>query len=58
VTASRDPYLTVALQTDVGRWVPDLTVQALDGGHWVPQSQPVVVAKLVADFAERHASPG
>lgn len=53
VTASRDPYLTTALQTDVARWVPDLTVRALDAGHWVPRSQPAAVARLVADFVER-----
>jgi pimeloyl-ACP methyl ester carboxylesterase len=57
VTASRDPYLTVALQTDVAQWVPDLTVHALEGGHWVPRSQPIAVAKLVAQFVDLQSVP-
>jgi pimeloyl-ACP methyl ester carboxylesterase len=57
VTASRDPYLTTALQTDVAHWVPDLTVRALDAGHWVPRSEPTAVARLVTDFVDSLATP-
>jgi pimeloyl-ACP methyl ester carboxylesterase len=52
VTASRDPYLTTALQTDVAQWVPDLTLRTLEAGHWVPRSQPAAVAKLLTEFVD------
>lgn len=53
----RDPFLTVSLQTDVQRWVSNLAVRVLPGGHWLPRSKPEVVARCVSELIE-HAEGG
>jgi pimeloyl-ACP methyl ester carboxylesterase len=52
VTATRDPYLTGPLQTDVAMWAPDLRVRQLEAGHWVPRTHPEAVARLVAEHLD------
>ncbi|MBV8542810.1 MAG: SDR family oxidoreductase [Pseudonocardiales bacterium] len=53
----RDPFVSRSLQTDVGRWVPDLAVRELPGGHWLPHSHPHTVARCVSELVD-HAEGG
>ena len=48
----RDPFLTVSLQTDAQRWVRNLAVRVLPGGHWLPRTKPDVVARCVSELIE------
>lgn len=47
-----DPFVSPSLQTDVGRWVPDLHVRRLPGGHWLPRTRPDVVARCAGELVE------
>ncbi|MGH3772786.1 MAG: SDR family oxidoreductase [Pseudonocardiaceae bacterium] len=53
----RDPFVTRSLQTDIGRWAPNLAVRELPGGHWLPSSHPHTVARCAAELIE-HAEGG
>lgn len=53
----QDPFLTVSLQTDVQRWVRNLAVRVLPGGHWLPRTKPDVVARCASELIE-HAEGG
>ncbi len=46
----RDKYVTPALVGTVEAFAPDLTRVQLDAGHWVPQTHPDELARLVAAF--------
>jgi NAD(P)-dependent dehydrogenase (short-subunit alcohol dehydrogenase family)/pimeloyl-ACP methyl ester carboxylesterase len=48
----RDPFLSVSLQTDVQRWVRNLAVRVLPGGHWLPRTKPDVVARCASELIE------
>ena len=48
----RDPFVSVAVQTDIGRWVSNLAVRVLPGGHWLPRTHPRVVARCVHELVE------
>ncbi len=48
----RDPFASVALQTDIGQWVPDLAVRVLPGGHWLPRTSPGTVARCTSELIE------
>ncbi|MER7247412.1 alpha/beta fold hydrolase [Kribbella sp. NPDC000426] len=47
VSPDADPFVTTALQTDIARWAPNLTVKVVRGGHWMPRNDPGLVADLV-----------
>ena len=47
-----DPFVSAPLQTDIGRWVSDLRVRRLPGGHWLPRTRPDVVAKCAGELIE------
>jgi pimeloyl-ACP methyl ester carboxylesterase len=49
VSPRGDRYVGTPLQTEVGRWAPDLRVEIVDGGHWLPREQPELVARLAAE---------
>ncbi|MGH3698833.1 MAG: alpha/beta fold hydrolase [Pseudonocardiaceae bacterium] len=49
----RDPFVSVALQTAISQWVPNLTVRVLPGGHWLPRTHPEVVAHDTGELIER-----
>ncbi|HEY6425203.1 MAG TPA: SDR family oxidoreductase [Pseudonocardiaceae bacterium] len=53
----RDPFVSVALQTDISQWAPDLAVRVLPGGHWLPRTQPQTVARCAGELIE-HALGG
>jgi pimeloyl-ACP methyl ester carboxylesterase len=51
-----DAFVTVELQTQAPRpYVRSLHSEVIDGGHWVVSDRPEVVARRLADFAERCA---
>lgn len=47
---TRDRYVTVPLQTEIGPYASDLRVRHIPGGHWVPRSRPGVVARCVREL--------
>jgi NAD(P)-dependent dehydrogenase (short-subunit alcohol dehydrogenase family)/pimeloyl-ACP methyl ester carboxylesterase len=47
-----DRFVGVGLQTEIGRWVPNLWVRPIAGTHWVPRSRPAVVARATAELVE------
>ncbi len=53
----RDPYVSRSFQTDIGRWVPNLAVRELAGGHWLPRTHPHAVARCASELIE-HAERG
>jgi NAD(P)-dependent dehydrogenase (short-subunit alcohol dehydrogenase family)/pimeloyl-ACP methyl ester carboxylesterase len=53
----RDPFVSRSLQTDIGRWVPNLAVRELPGGHWLPRTQPHTVARCASELID-HAEGG
>jgi NAD(P)-dependent dehydrogenase (short-subunit alcohol dehydrogenase family)/pimeloyl-ACP methyl ester carboxylesterase len=48
----RDPFVSVALQTDIRQWVPDLAVRELPGGHWLPRTAPHTVARAASELVD------
>jgi NAD(P)-dependent dehydrogenase (short-subunit alcohol dehydrogenase family)/pimeloyl-ACP methyl ester carboxylesterase len=53
----RDPFVSGSLQTDIRRWVPNLAVRELPGGHWLPRTQPSTVARCASELID-HAEGG
>ncbi|MFF0343290.1 alpha/beta fold hydrolase [Kribbella sp. NPDC004875] len=51
VSPDGDPFVTTPLQVDVARWAPNLTVEVVRGGHWMPRNDPGLVAELVRKHA-------
>ena len=47
---TRDPYVTVALQTEIDEYASDLRVRHIAGGHWVPRTRPDVIARCVREL--------
>lgn len=47
-----DRFVSVALQTEIGQWVPDLAVRELPGGHWLPRTHPQTVARCAGELIE------
>lgn len=54
IVLERDVFVGKALMDDLARWVPQLTVNRLNTGHWGILSQPKAVADLVRQFAQQH----
>jgi len=51
VTTDYDPILPASLAEGMDRWVPDLTVEHVEGsGHWTQQEQPARVNELLTGF--------
>jgi pimeloyl-ACP methyl ester carboxylesterase len=55
VSPDADPFVTTPLQTDVRRWAPNATVKVVRGGHWIPRSDPGLVAELVREHTREVA---
>ncbi|MDQ2881378.1 MAG: SDR family oxidoreductase [Actinomycetota bacterium] len=53
----RDPFVSTSLQTDIRRWVPNLAVRELPGGHWLPRTQPSTLARCASELID-HAEGG
>lgn len=45
-----DPFVGVPMQTGISRWVPDLRVHEVPDGHWLPRSQPRLIAQEVSSM--------
>jgi pimeloyl-ACP methyl ester carboxylesterase len=51
VWGERDGSFPVACLDGLEQWVPDLRVhRQADGGHWLLEEQPALVAALLTDF--------
>jgi pimeloyl-ACP methyl ester carboxylesterase len=55
VSPDADAFVTTSLQTDVARWAPNLSVQVVRGGHWLPRNDPGLVARLTLEHTRRVA---
>ena len=55
VSPDGDAFVTTPLQTDVARWAPNLSVQVIRGGHWLPRNDPGLVARLTLEHTQRVA---
>ncbi|GGL37937.1 alpha/beta fold hydrolase [Planomonospora parontospora] len=58
VVPSEDAYVTWAAAEAACRWVPDIRVQRVRARHWVPLTRPGLIARLVAEHAERAEHTG
>jgi NAD(P)-dependent dehydrogenase (short-subunit alcohol dehydrogenase family)/pimeloyl-ACP methyl ester carboxylesterase len=47
-----DAFVSTPLQTEIGRWVPDLRVRRITGSHWVTRSKPAVIARAAAELVD------
>lgn len=54
---SGDAYVSTAMQTGIGRFVDDLAIRTLPGGHWLPRSRPDVIARCVRELVESVEHP-
>lgn len=55
----QDRFISPALYDDLHRWVPDLTRQTFQAGHWLPLSHPSEMAGAVRRFVrQQEASQG
>ncbi len=52
LTPTGDPFVSPAVQTDIGRWVPDLRVRQVSGGHWLPRTRPGTVARCARELVD------
>ena len=51
VVADKDPFATPELVVGATEpWVPDLTIEAVSGGHWLVCRQPELFARLIRAF--------
>ncbi len=58
VTGEHDPFVPPRLFNDLGRKVPHATHQVVAGaGHWLPRTQPSVVAAAIRDVVTGDAHP-
>src|SRR5262249_51466743 len=48
----RDPFVSRSIQTDIGRWTPNLAVRELSGGHWLPRTRPQAVARCASELID------
>ena len=48
----RDPFVSLSLQTDIARWVPNLAVRKLPAGHWLPRTHPHAVARCASELID------
>jgi pimeloyl-ACP methyl ester carboxylesterase len=55
VVPTRDPYVSEALLTDVGRWASRVERLEIDAGHWVPRSHPAELAAWIARGGSPHS---
>lgn len=48
----RDPFISLSLQTDIARWVPNLAVREVPAGHWLPRTHPHTVARCTSELID------
>ncbi|ASR39724.1 short chain dehydrogenase [Prauserella marina] len=47
-----DRFVTGPLQAEVARWATNLRVRRISGTHWVPRSDPGLIASATAEFVD------
>lgn len=52
---TRDPAVRAVSYADTERWVEQVERHDVPYGHWVPLSEPGLVAEVTAEFIRRHA---
>lgn len=52
IVPTGDNYVNVGLFDDLLDWVPELYRRDIDATHWVPLSQPDLIARWIGEFAE------
>jgi pimeloyl-ACP methyl ester carboxylesterase len=52
VAPASDPFVLPSVQAAASRWASDLRVEVVDGGHWLPRSEPSLVARLALEHVE------
>lgn len=57
VIAENDAYVSAGIFDGLARWVPELYVKRVRGGHWLPLKRPALVAGLIADFVRAREKP-
>lgn len=48
----QDPFVTLAVLDNLARWAPRFWRRDLEGGHWLPLSQPARLAAAVQEFIQ------
>lgn len=48
----QDAFVTTPMQAAAARWAPRFTLRRVGGGHWLPRTDPDVVADAVTRFVE------
>lgn len=46
VAPASDPFVLPSVQAAASRWATDVRVEVVEGGHWLPRSEPSLVARL------------
>jgi pimeloyl-ACP methyl ester carboxylesterase len=55
IVPDKDAFVTAELAVEAAKpWVADLTVVPVSGGHWLVNSHPEQLARLVREFARTH----
>jgi NAD(P)-dependent dehydrogenase (short-subunit alcohol dehydrogenase family)/pimeloyl-ACP methyl ester carboxylesterase len=49
---TEDAFVSTPMQIEIGRWVPDLRVRRITGGHWVTRGKPAVIAAAAAELID------
>ncbi|MGI5129645.1 SDR family oxidoreductase [Pseudonocardia sp. CA-107938] len=52
-----DAYVSTPMQTEIGRFVDDLAIRTLPGGHWLPRARPDVIARCVRELVDAVEHP-
>jgi pimeloyl-ACP methyl ester carboxylesterase len=52
IAPTGDRFVSVPMQTDIARFVSNLRIRTVPGGHWLPRSQPELVARLAAEHID------
>ncbi|MCP2181426.1 SDR family oxidoreductase [Prauserella alba] len=58
VAPTGDGYVTPPLQSGVERWVADLRVRRISGGHWVARAEPRRIARAAAELIDHVEGSG
>lgn len=52
IAPAQDGFVGTPMQTDISKWVSDLRIRTVQGGHWLPRQKPGFVAQATAELIE------
>lgn len=52
IAPAQDGFVGTPMQTEIAKWVPDLRIRTVQGGHWLPRQKPGFVAAAAAELIE------